>query len=79
MVLFRLIYHNHVYTFSLFIPMAYSLVICTISIELMVYIQLTYNKLLLGYPVVIKVVAFTHSFCQSYTLKILQLNKTNEQ
>jgi hypothetical protein len=56
MVLFRLIYHNHVYTCSLFIPMAYSLVICTISIELMVYIQLTYNKLLLGYPVVLKVV-----------------------
>jgi hypothetical protein len=56
MVLFQLIHHNHIYTYSLFIPMAYSLVICIVSVELMVCVQLTYNRLLLGYPVVVKVV-----------------------
>jgi hypothetical protein len=48
MVLFRLIHRNHIYTYSLFMSMAYSLVICTVSVELMVSIQLTYNRLLLG-------------------------------
>jgi hypothetical protein len=70
MVLFRLIYHSHVYTCSLFTPMAYSPVICTISLELMVYIQLTYKKLLLGYPVVIKVVVL-------YTFILLVLHSKN--
>jgi hypothetical protein len=59
----------------MFIPVIYLylwliLLLSTISIELMVCIQLTYNRLLLGYPVVIKVVVL-------YTLLLLVLHSKN--